>query len=59
MAGRFLLVRCNDCGGEATIFSHATTIVKCSTCGATLTRPAGGKARLSGSEIIQTLSEES
>jgi len=45
---KFLRVRCPSCGNEQIVFSHATTIVKCSVCGAQLTEPRGGKAKILG-----------
>ena len=35
----FLRVKCPDCGNEQIVFSHATTIVHCNVCGATLAEP--------------------
>ena len=55
MSGRFLRVNCRDCGHEASIFDRASTLVACSICGATLARPVGGKADLSGSTIEDVL----
>ena len=55
MASQFLKVSCKDCGGEAIIFSRATTAIACGVCGATLTSPAGGKANLIGCEVLETL----
>lgn len=43
---RFLKVRCNDCGNEQVIYSHASSIVKCLVCGKTLAMPRGGKAEI-------------
>lgn len=45
-AARFLRVRCNDCGNEQMVFSHASSVVKCLVCGKTLAAPAGGKAEI-------------
>jgi len=45
---RFLIVRCNDCGNEQVVYSHASSVVKCSVCGKTLAVPRGGKAELRG-----------
>ncbi|MCK4952641.1 30S ribosomal protein S27e [Candidatus Bathyarchaeota archaeon] len=50
----FLRVRCPDCGNEQIVFSHATSIVHCNICGATLTEPSGGKAIIKG-EIVAVL----
>ena len=43
---RFLRVRCNDCGNEQMIYSHASSIVKCLVCSKTLAVPSGGKAKI-------------
>ncbi|MFL2955986.1 MAG: 30S ribosomal protein S27e [Marine Group II euryarchaeote MED-G36] len=51
----FLRVNCIDCGNEAIIFERASTAIACSICGATLARPAGGKAQLVGSNIVDVL----
>jgi len=50
----FLLVRCSDCGNEQVIFSHASSVVKCSVCSKTLATPRGGKAEIKTS-IIEVL----
>ena len=55
VSGRFLRVSCRDCGHEAIIFDRASTSIACSICGATLARPAGGRADLSGSTIVDVL----
>ena len=55
MSGRFLRVNCRDCGHEAIILERASTSIACSICGATLARPAGGRADLSGSTIVDVL----
>ena len=55
MAGHFLKVSCKDCGNESVIFSRATTMIPCAVCGATLTKPAGGTAKLVGCDVIETL----
>ncbi len=52
---KFLRVNCRDCGHEAIIFERASTSIACSICGATLARPAGGKAQLVGSTIVDVL----
>lgn len=50
----FLRVKCQDCGNEQIVFSHATRIVHCNVCGATLAEPSGGKATVKG-EIVAVL----
>ena len=46
--GRFLKVKCEDCGGEQIVFDRAASTVACLVCGATLARPTGGLAELEG-----------
>ena len=52
---KLLRVNCRDCGHEAIIFDRASTQISCSICGSTLARPAGGKAELVGSTIVDVL----
>ena len=42
----FMDVRCPGCLTITTVFSHATTVVMCSSCALMLCQPTGGKARL-------------
>jgi len=51
---RFLKVKCPDCGNEQIVFDHATTVVHCNVCGATLAEPSGGKAKIKG-DIVAVL----
>lgn len=51
---RFLRVRCNNCGNEQVIFSHATFPVRCLSCGTQLAYSTGGKAKIVA-EIIRIL----
>ena len=51
----FVRVHCRDCGNEAIIFERATTLIKCDVCGSVLSRPAGGKAQLTGATVVDTL----
>ena len=55
MAGNFIKVICKDCGSESVIFSRATTIISCSVCGATLTAPSGGNAKLVGCRMVEAM----
>ena len=55
MSGKFLRVSCTDCGHEPIIFDRASTSISCSICGSTLAVPAGGKANLSGSTVVDVL----
>lgn len=47
----FVKVKCSDCGNEQMIYGRASTVVKCTVCGATLAKPTGGKALIRG-EIV-------
>jgi len=50
----FLRVKCPDCGNEQIVFSHASTVVHCNVCGATLSEPSSGKATIKG-EVVAVL----
>lgn len=51
---RFVKVKCPDCGNEQEIFGSASIRAQCKVCGATLSEPSGGKAKILG-EIIDVL----
>jgi small subunit ribosomal protein S27e len=55
MSGQFIKVSCRDCGNEAIIFNRPASVISCAICGATLARPAGGKADLVGSTVLESL----
>ncbi|KIM19626.1 hypothetical protein M408DRAFT_18707 [Serendipita vermifera MAFF 305830] len=42
----FMDVKCPGCFAVTTVFSHAQTVVLCSSCSTVLCQPTGGKARL-------------
>ncbi|UCD91792.1 MAG: 30S ribosomal protein S27e [Methanobacteriota archaeon] len=46
--GKFVKVKCPDCGNDQTTFDRASTQVNCLVCGATLVKPQGGKASFKG-----------
>ena len=48
---RFLSVKCQDCGNEQVIFSKSNTQISCVICGATMAKPAGGKAAIKGTIV--------
>jgi small subunit ribosomal protein S27e len=50
----FLLVKCQDCSNEMSIFSNVAIDVDCDICGAKLAIPTGGKSKILG-EIIKIL----
>jgi small subunit ribosomal protein S27e len=51
---KFLKVSCTQCKNEQIIFNKASTRVNCLVCGAELSEPTGGKARIK-SKVIQVL----
>ena len=55
MSGKFIKVKCPDCGHEDIIFDRAATVVKCSVCGSVIAEPRGGKALIKG-EILEEMS---
>lgn len=50
----FFQVRCPECGNVQTIFSHASTQVRCLICGRVLAQPTGGKAKIDA-KIIKVM----
>jgi small subunit ribosomal protein S27e len=42
----FLDVKCPGCWKITTMFSHAATVVECSSCSSILCTPTGGRARV-------------
>merc|ERR1711916_275575 len=42
----FMDVKCPGCLEITTVFSHAQTVILCSSCSTVLCQPTGGKARL-------------
>ena len=54
-SSKFLRVHCRDCGNEQIVFERATTVINCAVCGSILTRPAGGKAQLTGASVAEIL----
>ncbi|CAO3635151.1 unnamed protein product [Mucor hiemalis] len=42
----FMDVKCPGCLNISTVFSHAQTVVLCSSCATVLCQPTGGRARL-------------
>lgn len=57
MAQDFYRVKCDECGNEQRIFSHASTTVDCLVCNEPLAVPKGGKAEING-EIVEELKAE-
>jgi small subunit ribosomal protein S27e len=52
MSGKYLKVRCK-CGNEQDIFSHVTSVVKCSGCKEPLAHPSGGRAVIDGKIVAE------
>lgn len=48
----FMDVKCPGCFAITTVFSHAQTVVVCSSCAQVLCQPTGGKGRLTEGELI-------
>ncbi len=57
MAQDFLRVKCEECGNEQNIFSHASSDVECLVCSETLAESRGGKVELRA-ELMKELSPE-
>ncbi|MEM1532558.1 MAG: 30S ribosomal protein S27e [Desulfurococcaceae archaeon] len=53
--GKFIKVKCNTCGYENVIFSHASYPAKCVLCGTQIVKSTGGKARIINAEILSVL----
>jgi small subunit ribosomal protein S27e len=49
---KFLKVTCSKCKNEQIIFNKASSRVKCLVCGAELSEPTGGKAKIKA-KVIQ------
>ncbi len=46
--GKFITVKCQDCGNEQIAFNKPATQIACNVCGATLIKPTGGKGVVRG-----------
>jgi small subunit ribosomal protein S27e len=46
--GKFVKVKCPDCGNEQIAFRKPSIIVTCSVCGSTLIKPTGGSGEVRG-----------
>ena len=51
---KFLKAKCESCNNEQVVFDSAKIVVKCNVCGANLTEPKGGKAKILG-EVLEVL----
>ncbi|HEQ78978.1 MAG TPA: 30S ribosomal protein S27e [Euryarchaeota archaeon] len=50
--GRFIRVKCNDCGNDQITFSKPAMNVNCQVCGATVVKSQGGKGKIVG-ELVE------
>ena len=55
MTSKFVKLSCRDCGNEQIIFERACTRISCNICGATLVKPAGGKAEPVSAAVVESL----
>jgi len=44
-SSKFQKVDCGECGEQQIVYSHASTIVACNSCGNTIAEPRGSKAK--------------
>ena len=47
-ASKFQKVNCEECGELQILYSHASTVVSCNSCGNTISEPTGSKAKING-----------
>jgi small subunit ribosomal protein S27e len=52
---KFIRIRCNTCGNEQVVFSHATFPARCLVCGVQLVQATGGRAKLINAEVVRIL----
>ncbi len=47
-SSKFQKVNCDECGEFQVVYSHASTLVACNSCGNTIAEPTGSKAKING-----------
>ena len=47
-SSKFQKVICDECGETQVVYSHASTLVACNSCGNTIAEAAGSKAKIYG-----------
>lgn len=47
-SSKFYKVNCKECGEQQVVFSHASTLVTCNSCGNVIASPTGSKAKIIG-----------
>ncbi|MBM4237360.1 MAG: 30S ribosomal protein S27e [Euryarchaeota archaeon] len=52
--GKFIKVKCPDCGNEQIAFRKPSNPVVCHVCGSTLIRPTGGNGAIRG-ELLEVV----
>jgi small subunit ribosomal protein S27e len=55
MTGKFLKVKCPDCGSEQVLFDRPATLVPCAVCNTTLAKPGAGKAAEMRAQLVEEL----
>jgi len=45
---KFLKINCNECGELQIVYSHASILVTCNSCGNILAKPTGASAEILG-----------
>ncbi len=45
---KFLKIECSECGEKQVVFSHASTVVTCNSCGNAIAKPTGAIAKIIG-----------
>lgn len=48
---KFNRVKCDECGETQIIYSHATSLVTCNSCGNEVATPTGSAAELKGKKL--------
>ena len=51
MASKFMIVKCEKCKNEQTVFEKPASEVKCLVCSEVLAVPTGGKGRIAGKQL--------
>ena len=51
---KFLKVNCKECEEENIVYSHASTVITCKSCGNVIGKPTGSKVEIIG-KISETL----
>jgi len=52
--GKFIKIKCSDCGNEQIVFSRPSINIVCHVCGSTLVKPTGGRGEIRG-ELLEVV----